>query len=295
MALSCETDSEPRIAILTDLDGTLLDHETYSFEPARHALDEARLRGWPVIFCSSKTRAEIEAIRTLAEVRDPFISENGGAVFIPPHWLPYAPPAAKERDGYWVVEMGWPHDLIIRRMRSVREEAGLPIRGFSDMTLEEIAEKCGLELEAAKRAASREYDEPFEILSSDGQLERFVVRKLEQAGLFVSAGGRFYHLTGPSNKGRAAVILIGMLERQYPHFHSLALGDAANDLPLLLAAELCAIVKRGGEDQTAAFRNTLPHALFPSRPGPWGWSEVVGELLEKPARACELLEAFSTV
>jgi ribosomal protein L37E len=37
-----------------------------------------RKRSIPVVFCSSKTRAEIEHLRKATEVTDPFIIENGG-------------------------------------------------------------------------------------------------------------------------------------------------------------------------------------------------------------------------
>ena len=51
--------------IFTDLDGTLIDHHTYSAEAARPALEAARAAGVPVVPCSSKTLAEM---RLLADV-----------------------------------------------------------------------------------------------------------------------------------------------------------------------------------------------------------------------------------
>jgi predicted mannosyl-3-phosphoglycerate phosphatase (HAD superfamily) len=51
------------IVIFTDLDGTLLDDSSYSFEPAHEALAEVRIRKIPLILCTSKTRAEKEAWR----------------------------------------------------------------------------------------------------------------------------------------------------------------------------------------------------------------------------------------
>ncbi|MCK5421566.1 MAG: HAD-IIB family hydrolase, partial [Deltaproteobacteria bacterium] len=68
--------------VFTDLDGTLLEHETYSSEAAIPAINALKEKNIPLIFCTSKTRAEIEEIQFQLKNIHPFISENGGAIFI---------------------------------------------------------------------------------------------------------------------------------------------------------------------------------------------------------------------
>ncbi|HLF86164.1 MAG TPA: HAD hydrolase family protein, partial [Nitrospiria bacterium] len=68
---------------MTDLDGTLLHPKTYSFDAARPALTLIKERRIPLILCSSKTRGEIELYRKWLGNQHPFISENGGGIFIP--------------------------------------------------------------------------------------------------------------------------------------------------------------------------------------------------------------------
>jgi predicted mannosyl-3-phosphoglycerate phosphatase (HAD superfamily) len=46
------------LVIFTDLDGTLLDLETYSYLPALEALGRVISGGVPLVFCSSKTSSE---------------------------------------------------------------------------------------------------------------------------------------------------------------------------------------------------------------------------------------------
>ena len=72
-----------RLLVFTDLDGTLLDHESYSFEPALPALAVLKEKNIPLVLCTSKTRAEIELFRIQLKNIHPFISENGGAIFVP--------------------------------------------------------------------------------------------------------------------------------------------------------------------------------------------------------------------
>ena len=47
-----------RFVIFTDLDGSMLDAETYSFQAARPALQKLKKKQVPIILCTSKTRAE---------------------------------------------------------------------------------------------------------------------------------------------------------------------------------------------------------------------------------------------
>jgi len=67
--------------IFTDLDGTLLHPQTYSFDAAMPALKLIKEKDIPLILCSSKTRAEIEVYRKKLDNQHPFVSENGGGIF----------------------------------------------------------------------------------------------------------------------------------------------------------------------------------------------------------------------
>ena len=87
------------LVVFTDLDGTLLDHETYSYGPAQEALDLLERKRIPLILCSSKTRAEIELIQLDLRLRHPFISENGGAIFMPRAYFPFTPEGTRVSRG----------------------------------------------------------------------------------------------------------------------------------------------------------------------------------------------------
>ncbi|MBP1733392.1 MAG: mannosyl-3-phosphoglycerate phosphatase, partial [Deltaproteobacteria bacterium] len=78
--MSSDKLNAPAIVIFTDLDGTLLDSMTYSFEPARPALRKLKDLGIPLIICSSKTRLEIERYRQEFGSLYPFVAENGGGI-----------------------------------------------------------------------------------------------------------------------------------------------------------------------------------------------------------------------
>ena len=58
--------------VFTDLDGTLLDHHTYDYSPALPALAKLQEKQIPLVFCTSKTAAEIISFRTENQERRSF-------------------------------------------------------------------------------------------------------------------------------------------------------------------------------------------------------------------------------
>src|SRR4030043_710821 len=153
----------PKLIIFTDLDGTLLDRDTYSFSPAEPALRLTRMKNIPLVLTSSKTRAEIEIYRKKLENDHPFISENGGAVFIPKNYFSFPFSYDRESGEYLVLEFGAFYPHITETLETIKKETGIKIRGFSDLTEKEIASLCGLSFKEAGDAKQREYDEPFMI------------------------------------------------------------------------------------------------------------------------------------
>lgn len=270
----------PQLLVFTDLDGSLLDSATYSWEPAREALEALRLRQIPLVLVSSKTRAEIESLRIDLKHRDPFITENGGAVFIPQGYFHDTPEDGVVRDGFQVIELGTPHSTLRQALREIELAVGAPLRGFRDMSPDEVSRHTGLPLADAELSMEREYDEPF-LIEGPGTLIRAVEREARDRGLSVTKGGRFHHLLGDSDKGRACLHL---LERYRRHWQrpprtvlSVGLGDSANDLPMLRVVDYPVVIQRpdGSYDPDVQ----LSYAIQASAPGPAGWNAAMLGLL----------------
>jgi len=122
-----------RLIVFTDLDGTLLDHSTYKWEAAQPALRQLRLSGSPVVLCTSKTRAEVLPLRDQLKLTDPFVTENGGAIYIPRNYFPFALPTAQVEAGYQVLELGQRYTNLVRALEEAAETSGVKVRGFSHM------------------------------------------------------------------------------------------------------------------------------------------------------------------
>jgi mannosyl-3-phosphoglycerate phosphatase len=264
------------LTIFTDLDGTLLDHVTYSFEPARPALDALAEAGVPVVLCTSKTRAETERWRAALANAHPFIVENGGAAFVPDGYFGPGTRFDKQEGGYGVLEFGRPYAELRRALASIRAATGLPLRGFGDMTVDEVAERCGFTREDAEMAGRREYDEPF---VGVGPADLGAVLRAAQAeGLRIVSGGRFHHLVGESDKGRAVRALRALYEAAGGPVRAVGLGDSPNDEPMLRAVDVPVLVRRPGGGYYAAVH--LPGLIVAPYSGPEGWREAVLEILD---------------
>lgn len=265
--------------VFTDLDGTLLDHGTYSFEPARLALEALAAAGVPLILCTSKTRAETERWRLALGNAHPFIVENGGAVFVPERYFAFDVGFDRREAGYGILEFGTPYAELRRALDAIRKATGLPLRGFGDMTLEEIADLCGFVREDAELAAKREYDEPF--VGADDAALAAVVREAEAAGLRVVSGGRFHHLVGGSDKGRAVRALRELYVKSRGPVRTIGLGDSPNDEPMLRAVDVPVLVRKPGGGHVDGLH--LAGLVIAPYAGPEGWREAVLGLLREAA------------
>ena len=79
---SCFSYKTPYV-VFTDLDGTLLDHYSYSWSEAAESLKKLSRLGIPVIINTSKTADEVITLQKEMALNAPFIVENGSALYIP--------------------------------------------------------------------------------------------------------------------------------------------------------------------------------------------------------------------
>jgi len=262
-----------RMLIFTDLDGTLLDSETYSWEEAEEALRMCRRRRVPVILVSSKTRAEMEILRRRMSVTGPFIVENGGGIFLPAGTFEDLPPGVVRERGLWKWPQGPVYESLTRALREIRQQLGYDIRGFSEMTTQEISGLTGLDKEMARKAAQREFDEPFVILDPGTPDREALHSAAARRGLSITEGGRFFHLQGSIDKGSAMDGVISLYRRLYGKTVSMALGDSPNDFSMLERADYPVLIRSGKE--FPEFVRRIPRLRVTRQMGPEGWNEAV--------------------
>ncbi|MCI0661764.1 MAG: HAD-IIB family hydrolase [Acidobacteria bacterium] len=262
--------------IYTDLDGSFLDEKDYSFRESLPALLAAQKRAISVVFCSSKTRAEIEHLRKATKATDPFIVENGAAIFVPDGYFPFAIEDSMSRDGYEVIELGESYSKLVDLFRFMRAGSlNLDIVGFSDLTDNELALECGMTLDAARRAKSRAYTEPFRFSDITPEKIDIFRERIRQSGRQFSVGGRYYLLHSDYDKGHAVEMLTYLYRRAYARVTTIGIGDSPNDAPMLSKVDAQIIVKRPSGTHHPELVAQFPQARLTEGIGPRGWAEAV--------------------
>lgn len=277
MILSVSDRKKKSLLVFTDLDGTLLDHETYRFDDARPALQILKEKKFPLIICSSKTRAEIEACRSKLRLLHPFIAENGAAVFIPRNYFPFSFSHDRKDSHYFIIELGTSYSELRAALEKIKRLFPKKIRGFGDLTVEETARVCGFSLAEARLAKKREYDEPF--ILKDKKLEPEIEKAARSLRLKVTRGSRFYHLLGANDKGKAVSLLVDICRQTGNQFITIGLGDSLNDLPMLEAVDCPVLVQKpdGSYDPAVKLRNLS----YAPAPGPEGFRISVLRLIDQ--------------
>jgi mannosyl-3-phosphoglycerate phosphatase len=249
--------------IFTDLDGTLLDHDTYSFEAALPMLDFIKRHKIPLVIVTSKTKEEVLRIQKRLALKEPFIVENGAGIFIP------------SEEGYEMVAMGFDYEYI--RSCFTQYAKSVQMVGFYDMKEEEVAKYTNLSIENASDAKKRTFTEPF-ILKDESRLDE--LRKMANADqLDIVQGGRFYHfITRGQDKAHAIKFLIDHYEKSSgEQFKTIALGDSANDLTMLQSVDTPVLIPHSDGTFIACSIEGIIKAPFP---GPKGWNSVLKEYFD---------------
>lgn len=254
------------IVVFTDLDGTLLDHDSYSFEPAKPALRLLSERKIPLILASSKTEAEMRPIADAIGIAYPMIVENGaGIVGLP----------GRE------TEVANQYESLRAFLQSLPEELSGLFQGFGDWSEEEVASRTGLPLAAARLARQRRFSEPGLFSGTDRQKAEFI-RHVGAAGYHAAQGGRFLTLMPRTSKAeRMAEIAAYYRQSSGEDVRTIALGDAPNDLAMLQAADTGVIIANPSHAPLPVTeRETHGFILRSPIAGPAGWSHMIHKLVE---------------
>jgi mannosyl-3-phosphoglycerate phosphatase len=271
--------------VFTDLDGTLLDGATYQWKAAEAALDLLKRRQIPLVIATSKTCAEVWPLLRALGRREPFVVENGGAIFSPTRYFPFRiEDSTQARRGWNEVVLGAPRRRLVAALARAAHRARVRVRGFNQMSALEVSRLTGLPPTDARHALRRAYDEPFVILDQQPNAWPRLRAEIRRLGLDATRGSRLFHVSGRSDKGAAVSRIIGWFRRMTgSDVASAGLGDSANDIPLLRAVDRPVLVARPTGRYDAETLAAVPHLERARGIGPAGWNRAVLGLFEPVA------------
>lgn len=261
------------LMIVTDLDGSLLDHHTYSWQPAQYWLDRLTGADIPLVLCTSKTAAEILPLqRALGIAGAPFISENGAIVSGGDLSDVPATRVQEAKD----------YAAICQTLSQFREDFGFKFTGFNDVTEKEVAEWTGLTPADAELAMQREASESIIWRDTPENFARFQ-QALHDEKLTLIQGGRFWTVTSEGNDKGAALrwLLKNIPTRTGQPPITIGLGDGPNDAVMLDGVDYAVIIKGYSKEPVTLSRKDNQNIYATTLYGPEGWSEGLAHFVSQ--------------
>ncbi|MGK3144327.1 mannosyl-3-phosphoglycerate phosphatase-related protein [Pantoea sp. C2G6] len=255
------------LMIITDLDGSLLDHHSYRWDAASEWLTTLKQHDVPLVICSSKTAAEIVPLqKRLGIPGAPFIAENGALV--------------QTADGQQIAlpDNHLTYDAICERLAALKTH--YRFTGFHDFSDPEVASMTGLSEAEAALARQRDASEVIVWRDSDEAFERFR-EALTAAGLALAQGGRFWHVM-PAGSGKGEAVRWLLARQPGEPRITLGLGDGPNDAPMLDAVDYAVVIRGYSKTPVTLSRSDQQQVYHTAHYGPEGWREGLDYFLTQP-------------
>ncbi|PKH24748.1 mannosyl-3-phosphoglycerate phosphatase-related protein [Enterobacterales bacterium CwR94] len=257
------------LMVVSDLDGSLLDHHTYRWEDAIIWLDRLRAQGIPLVFCTSKTAAEVLPLqREMGLEGQPWIAENGAIAHM-----------ADDVGTQHRFPTPWHYPALCQWLANLRQHENYHFIGFHDATAQQIAEWTGLSLAQARLAMQREAAECVIWRDSEARLQQFQ-HQLQAQGLTLTEGGRFWHVMADSaGKGNALQWMLQTFKQVGKQWTTLGLGDGPNDIPMLEMTDYAVVIKGHSRHPVTLTRDDSARVYYAHARGPQGWSEGLAHFI----------------
>ena len=253
--------------VVSDVDGTLMDH-SYDLTPAKETIKNLQELSIPVILCTSKTASEVKVIRNELNLTDPYIVENGAAIY---------GESLKKVNGKII--LGKKYETLEEILNNISKEIDYKLIPLNNLSDHKATELTGLKGNSLNLMRDRHWSLPF--LNPPNFLESKINICCEKFNVDVFKGNRMSHLLSTnSNKGIAINVL-----RKYSNIKNIkiiGLGDSPNDLPLLLNSDFRIIIP-GIDGPNLNLLDQLKDLEFTvaSKPNGYGWKYEINKLLSK--------------
>ena len=255
------------IWVVTDVDGTLMDH-SYDLTPAKETIKTLQKISIPVILCTSKTAAEVRVIRKELNLIDPYIVENGAAIY---------GESLINLNGEII--LGEKYEVLEEILECISKKINYNLTPLNNLSDIQATELTGLEGNALTLMRDRHWSMPF--LNPPDFLENEINHFCKRFNVEIFKGNRMSHLLSTnSDKGKAINVL-----KKYsnnPNIKIIGLGDSPNDLPLLINSDF-KIVIPGAEGPNLNLLDKLKECKYTlaKEPNGFGWKNEINKLIDK--------------
>ncbi len=265
--------------LFTDLDGTLLDHESYEWKPARTGLEWCRMENVEVVLCSSKTWEEVRQWRNILDLDSPAIIENGGGLVLESDHTYAHEPGQRAAGGFRFVELGKRAEQILNEFRQIRDQGDFKAKTILDMSPETFSVKTGLSVEEAEKALKRDHTVPVQFMGNETRKQEFISWCVG-SDITVQEGGRFLHLQRDCDKGKAVQWLMNRYSEAHEDVPTGGIGDSQNDISMLQEVDHPYAVKKPDGEHDERIAEQVEDVNLIEEIGPDGWTPAAENFLD---------------
>ncbi len=259
-----------QIIIFTDLDGSLLDKDTFRFDEIEDYFRELISIGIKIIPNSSKTESELLDFNKLNNLNLSFISENGSSI-----------------QGLNLIHSNLPEKVSLSRsvdqIYSIYNE-NIPyhlkhkITFILKLNSKEQQEIFGLPLDKMMLALNRNYSLPIQFNGNEIEKNEFI-QIMNNAGLTVQTGGRVMNICDNVNKSKAMSKALELIRKKLDEeIITIGVGDNENDIEMIKQSNYPCLVKN---DNFNCSLINIDNLIKSSEPSPRGWSDVIKTAIQK--------------
>ena len=259
-----------QIIIFTDLDGSLLNKDTFMFDEIEDYFRELISKGIKIIPNSSKTEAELSDLNKQYNLDLSFIAENGSSIYglnLIHKNLPERISLSRSTDQiYKVYSENIPSDLKQK------------ITFILKLKLKEQKEIFGLPLNKMMLAIKRDHTIPIQFNGNENEKNEFI-KIMNNSGLTIQTGGRIMNICDNTNKSKAMLKTIELIkEEMNDEIITIGVGDNQNDIDMLKEADYSCLVKNDNFDSSLI---NIDNLIKSSEPSPKGWADVIKTAIQK--------------
>ena len=270
MLLFTLMEQKKQILIFTDLDGSLLDKDTFRFDEIEDYFRELLSEGIKIIPNSSKTEAELYDFNEQYNLNLSFIVENGSCIH-----------------GLNLINANLPKKISLSRsaneiyeiynqnMTANLKEKIIFILNLKSNQQEEI---FGLPLDKIKLAIKRNYSLPIQFNGTEIEKKEFI-KIINDSGLSIQTGGRIMNICDNVNKSKALSKTLDLIKKEIDkEIITVGVGDNQNDIDMLKLSDYACLVKNDNFDSSLINMDNLIKSIEPS---PRGWADVIKMAIQK--------------
>ena len=265
--------------IFSDLDGTFLNHKTYSFGKLKEYINELDLH-FEIIFVSSKTYEEIIKIKNKLNINYPFIVENGACIFFPLDYFKNKKinlKLSKYKNHLGLKLTKFDSMKLVNLLKHFKRKYRFSF--YNELTDEKIFKITNLNIVDIKLSKLRKFTNPIYWEDSNTKKENFKNElKLLNTKFSIFEGGRFFHVLDNYDKGLALEKFLKIKKLWNNSYTTISLGDSENDIPMLELTDFGCIIKtKTNKNLTLKKKNIFKSDLI----APEGWKESLEYIFNK--------------